>query len=135
MLVPAVPLVTPEQHPSSCKKPSSLSISLVFPEQIHCSCICIHYFAFVYPSFSSVDCTFLGPFPIFLLSAFLSSERKRCLQIQPHFGVCTILTFSPGNPLCSIAGCEMSKRTVLSYQIRPPRPGQGTEGLAFSKNQ
>lgn len=27
------------------------------------------------------------PFPFFLLSAFLSSGRKRCLQIQPHFGV------------------------------------------------
>ena len=27
VLLPAVPLVTPDQHPSSCKKPSSLSIS------------------------------------------------------------------------------------------------------------
>lgn len=96
---PAVLLVTPEQHSGSCKEPSKLSISLVFPKQIYHSGICIHCFAFVYLLLSAVDCAFLGPFRIFPLWASISSGRKGCLQTRPHPDVHAVLTFSPVNPV------------------------------------
>lgn len=131
VLAPAVLLVTPEQHPSSCKEPSKLSISLVFLKQIYRSGICIHCFAFVYLSLSVVDCAFLGPFRIFPLWASINSGRKGCLQTRPHPDVHAVLTFSPVNPCALSLGVEWVKGQ--SPVIKPDLlgPGQGIKGLVF----